>query len=61
MEETQPQVSWCGIRGLGDVRRHECENAYDLMIARIVQQDLGPLRQACAGNPAARQEEEGAR
>ena len=45
-EERQPQVSWRGIRGLGNVLRHEYDVVDDVTIARIVEQELG-LRQAC--------------
>lgn len=47
MEERQPQVSWRGIRGLGNVLRHEYDDVDDSTIKRIVETDLGPLRQAC--------------
>jgi uncharacterized protein with HEPN domain len=47
MEERQPQVSWRGIRGLGNVLRHEYDDVDDSTIERIVEKELGPLRQAC--------------
>ena len=37
MEERQPQVSWRGIRGLGNVLRHEYDAVDDSTIARIVE------------------------
>ena len=61
MEERQPQVSWRGIRGLGNVLRHEYDAVDDSTIARIVEQELGPLRQACVSELAARPNDEGAR
>ena len=59
MEERQPQVSWRGIRGLGNVLRHQYDAVDDATIARIVEQELGPLRQACANELAAREGAEG--
>ena len=53
IEERQPQVSWRGIRGLGNVLRHEYDAVDDSTIARIVEQNLGPLRQACVDELAA--------
>ena len=53
IEERQPQVSWRGIRGLGNVLRHEYDMVDDAAIARIVEQELGPLRQACLNELAA--------
>jgi uncharacterized protein with HEPN domain len=53
IEERQPQVSWRGIRGLGNVLRHEYDVVDDATIARIVEQELGPLRQACINELAA--------
>ena len=47
IEERQPQVSWRGIRGLGNVLRHEYDAVDDSTIERIVENELGPLRQAC--------------
>ena len=61
IEQRQPQVSWRGIRGLGNVLRHEYDEVDDSTISRIVEQELGPLRQACVGELAARPDEEGAR
>ena len=61
MEERQPQVSWRGIRGLGNVLRHQYDAVDDSTITRIVEQELGPLRQACVNELAARQDGEGAR
>lgn len=53
IEERQPQVSWRGIRGLGNVLRHEYDVVDDATIARIVEQELEPLRQACVDELAA--------
>ena len=53
IEKRQPQVSWRGIRGLGNVLRHEYDAVDDSTIARIVEQELGPLRQACVNELAA--------
>ena len=61
MEERQPQVSWRGIRGLGNVLRHEYDAVDDSTIARIVEQELGPLRQACVSEMAVLQDDAGAR
>jgi uncharacterized protein with HEPN domain len=61
MEERQPQVSWRGIRGLGNVLRHEYDTVDDTTIARIVEQELGPLRAACINELAARRADEGTR
>ena len=47
IEERQPQVSWRGIRGLGNVLRHEYDVVDDSTIERIIAQELGPLRTAC--------------
>ena len=52
MEERQPQVSWRGIRGLGNVLRHEYDAVDDATIGRIIEQELGPLRQACVSEMA---------
>jgi uncharacterized protein with HEPN domain len=60
IEERQPQVSWRGIRGLGNVLRHEYDVVDDATIARIVEQELGPLRQACVDELAARRPDGGA-
>ena len=60
IEERQPQVSWRGIRGLGNVLRHEYDAVDDSTIARIVEKELGPLRQACVSELAARGDDEGA-
>ena len=60
-EERQPQVSWRGIRGLGNVLRHEYDEVDDSTIARIVERELEPLRQACVSELAARRDDEGAR
>ncbi len=54
IEERQPQVSWRGIRGLGNVLRHEYDAVDDSTIERIVEQELGPLRLACVNELAAR-------
>lgn len=60
IEERQPQVSWRGIRGLGNVLRHEYDAVDDSTIERIVEQELGPLRQACVNELAARGDDKGA-
>ena len=60
IEERQPQVSWRGIRGLGNVLRHEYDAVDDSTIERIVEQELGPLRQACVNVLAARGDDKGA-
>ena len=60
IEERQPQVSWRGIRGLGNVLRHEYDAEDDSTIERIVEQELGPLRQACVNELAARGDDKGA-
>lgn len=61
MEERQPQVSWRGIRGLGNVLRHEYDAVNDSTIAGIVEQELGSLRQACVNELVVRQKDESAR
>jgi uncharacterized protein with HEPN domain len=61
MEERQPRVSWRGIRGLGNVLRHEYDAVDDSTIARIVEQELGPLRQACVSELAVLRDAEGSR
>ena len=61
IEQRQPQVSWRGIRGLGNVLRHEYDAVDDSTITRIVEQELGPLREACESELAARPDDEGAR
>ena len=48
MERRHPQIPWRSIRGLGNVLRHEYDEVDDLTIERIVERELGPLRQACA-------------
>lgn len=60
-EERQPQVSWRGIRGLGNVLRHEYDAVDDSTIARIVEQELGSQRQACVNELVVRQKDEDAR
>ena len=57
MEERQPQIAWRSIRGLGNVLRHEYDVVDDATIERIVANELGPLRQACVNELAARQED----
>ena len=52
IEERQPQVSWRGIRGLGNVLRHEYDAVDDATIERIIAQELGPLRDACVSELA---------
>ena len=47
MEERRPSVSWRGIRGLGNVLRHEYDVVDDSTILQIVERELGPLREAC--------------
>lgn len=47
MEKRQPQVSWRGIRGLGNVLRHEYNEVDDSTIQRIIERELEPLRHAC--------------
>jgi uncharacterized protein with HEPN domain len=47
MELRQPQIPWRNIRGLGNVLRHEYDEVDDLTIEKIVERELGPLRQAC--------------
>jgi uncharacterized protein with HEPN domain len=61
MEERQPRVSWRGIRGLGNVLRHEYDEVDDSTITRIVEQELGPLREACVHELAVLRDHEGAR
>ena len=48
MELREPQIPWRSIRGLGNVLRHEYDEVDDLTIEKIVERELGPLRQACA-------------
>ena len=60
MEERQPQVAWRSIRGLGNVLRHEYDAVDDATIEGIVLRELGPLRQACVNELAARPDAEGA-
>ena len=48
MEERRPNISWRGIRGLGNVLRHEYDVVDDSAILQIVERELGPLREACA-------------
>jgi uncharacterized protein with HEPN domain len=45
---------------LGNVLRHEYDVVDDATIARIVEQELGPLRQACVDELAARRPDGGA-
>jgi len=47
IEGRQPHVSWRGIRGLGNVLRHEYDAVDDATIAKVVGEELDPLRQAC--------------
>ncbi len=50
MEEREPNISWRGIRGLGNVLRHEYDVVDDSAILQIVERELGPLREACVAN-----------
>ncbi len=61
MEERQPQVSWRGIRGLGNILRHEYDEVDDSTITRIIDRELGPLRLACLSELAALPDDKGAR
>lgn len=47
VEEAQPNIPWRNIRGLGNVLRHEYDAVDDVAIKHIIEQELGPLRQAC--------------
>jgi uncharacterized protein with HEPN domain len=47
IEEAQPNIPWRNIRGLGNVLRHEYDAVGDVAIKHIIEQELGPLRQAC--------------
>ena len=47
VEEAQPNIPWRNIRGLGNVLRHEYDAVDDVAIKQIIEQELGPLRQAC--------------
>ena len=58
METRQPQVSWRGIRGLGNVLRHEYDAVEDSTIERIVDAELEPLRKACVSELAVLGEDE---
>lgn len=53
IEGRQPQVSWRGIRGLGNVLRHQYDAVDDSTIERIIERELGPLREACVSELAA--------
>jgi uncharacterized protein with HEPN domain len=47
VEEAQPNIPWRNIRGLGNVLRHDYDAVDDVAIQHIIEQELGPLRQAC--------------
>lgn len=53
IEERRPEIPWRSIRGLGNVLRHQYDVVDDLIIRRIIDQDLGPLRAACQEELAA--------
>lgn len=57
IEQYQPQVPWRGIRGLGNVLRHEYDAVDDLTIEAIIERELAQLRQACVAELARRQGE----
>jgi uncharacterized protein with HEPN domain len=48
MEKRQPTIPWRSLRGLGNVLRHDYDVVDDLTIEKIIERELGPLRQACA-------------
>ena len=56
-----PALDWRGIRGLGNVLRHEYDAVDDSTIEGIVERELGPLRQACVSELALRHGDERAR
>lgn len=58
IEERQPQVSWRGIRGLGNVLRHAYDAVDDSTIEGIVETELGSLRQACMNELTTRGDDE---
>jgi uncharacterized protein with HEPN domain len=47
IEDAQPNIPWRNIRGLGNVLRHDYDAVDDVAIKHIIEQELGPLRQAC--------------
>lgn len=61
MEQRQAQVSWRGIRGLGNILRHEYDEVDDSTITRIIERELEPLRLACLSELSAYPDDAGAR
>jgi uncharacterized protein with HEPN domain len=48
LQETQPQIPWAQIVGIGNVLRHEYHRISDVVVWNVVQDHLAPLKSAVA-------------
>ncbi len=46
LRQTQPELSWRGIIGIGNILRHDYENVSEKIIWNAIGSDLPPLRKA---------------
>jgi uncharacterized protein with HEPN domain len=58
LRQTQPEIPWRSITGIGNVLRHEYESVSDEIIWNVVQTHLGPLRKAVLAIAATLREDE---
>ncbi len=47
MDARYPSISWIDVRALGNVLRHEYDEVDEELMWRMIESDLGPLRDAC--------------
>lgn len=57
LKETQPQIPWPVVEGIGNVLRHEYHRIADKVVWAIVTDDLPPLKTAIEAIRAALREE----
>ena len=56
LKETQPQIPWPVVKGIGNVLRHEYHKIADKIVWAVVTDDLPPLKTAVEAIRAALQE-----
>ncbi len=57
LQETQPQIPWTQVAGIGNVLRHEYHRVSDTVIWNVVQKYLPPLRVAVSAMDTALDED----
>lgn len=57
LQETQPQIPWAQIAGIGNILRHEYHRVSDTILWNVVQNHLAPLKAATIAMAAALKEE----